>query len=406
MKATALAETPAPRLPEAARPPLRAVAPRKPRVCFVAPTTWPLLSRSTIPVVGGAELQQALVATELARRGYPVSMVSLDYGQDEGTVLDGVKVHKTHAPDAGIPVVRFVHPRFTSLWRAMKRADADVYYQRTAAVATGYLAAFCRVHRRRSIFAGASDVDFIPGRESIAYARDRWIFSWGVRHVDAVFAQNPCQVENVRLNYGREAVLIPNCYRAPEGAAADPRGYVLWVANFRAQKRPEILVEIARRLPQHRFVMVGGNETDRRSLEYAQAMRAQAASLPNVRVSGFVPFHEAERLFDGARLVVNTSSYEGFPNTFLQAWARGIPTVSFVNTGSRCGGEPLYEAARDVDHATRQVATLMGEDAAWQAASARFLGHFREHHAVDAVVDLYERELARVHAPAELARAA
>ena len=405
MKTTAFAEKPAPTRPEppAPSPPAR----RRPRVCFVAPTTWPLLSRSSIPVMGGAELQQTLIATELARRGFPVSMISHDYGQEEGAVVDGVKVHKMYAPDAGIRVVRFVYPRLTSLWQALKRADADIYYQRTAACATGFLAAFCRANDRRSIFAGASDVDFMPGMESITYARDRWIFAYGVRNVDAIFAQNPCQQENVRKNYGREAVLIPNCYRAPDGMGRGRRdGYVLWVANVRAQKRPEFLIEIARRLPQHRFVVVGGSDSDRKSLEYANAIRARLAELPNVQVNKFVPFHEAERIFDGARVVLNTSTYEGFPNTFLQAWARGIPTVSFVDTGSRHGGQPVYQVARDIEHGTQQVDTFMRDDVAWEAASRRVLEHFGERHSVDSVVDAFERELMRLAATSTLSKAA
>lgn len=405
MNVTVLAETPSPAPPEAAVAPPTAA--RKPRVCFVAPTTWPLLSRSTtIPVVGGAELQQVIISRELVRRGYEVSMVSHDYGQEEGAVVDGVKVHRMCAPDAGIRVVRFVHPRFTSLWRALKVADADVYYQRTSAVATGYLAAFCRAHGRRSVFAGASDVDFMPGQESIAYARDRWIYAWGVRHVDAIFAQNPCQVENVRRHYGREAVLIPNCYEPPPGARADPRGYVLWVGNVRPQKRPEYLLEVARRLPRHRFVMVGGNDTDRKSIEYARAIRAEAARLGNVTVHEFKPFHETERLFDGARVVLSSSSYEGFPNTFLQAWARGAPTVAFVDTGSRHRGGPVYEIARDPDDAASRLDRLMRDDAAWDEASRRVREHFGEAHSVASVVDLYERELERLAAPAAAKRAA
>ena len=376
---------------------------RRPRVCFVAPTTWPLLAGcSSIPVIGGAELQQTIVATELARRGYDVSMISMDFGQADGCYEKGIRIHNMHAPDAGIPVVRFLHPRLTSLWQALKRADADIYYQRTAAAHTGFVAAYCRMNGRRSIHSGASDVDFIPGRQDIVFARDRKIYEWGLRNVDAVFAQNPGQQENVRRHYGREAQLVPNCYDAPAGARADPRGYVLWIATMRASKRPEILVEMARRLPGHRFLIVGGNDPDPKSVAYAEGVRAAAAELPNVEVRAFVPFAEADRLFDGARVLVNTSQYEGFPNTFLQAWSRGVPTVAFVDTGSRQGAEPVYEVAADTDGMCAAVNRLMSDDDHWARASRRVATHFAERHSLAAVVGVYEREFERLAAGAGL----
>ena len=395
---TTFAATPPLERPEPGTVPATARAPaRLARVCFVAPTTWPLIAGAgDIPVIGGAELQQTVVATALAGRGYDVSMISMDFGQEEGSVVRGVRMLKMHAPDAGLPVVRFLHPRLTSLWSAMKRADADVYYHRTAGPQAAFIAAFCRRYGRRSIQAGASDVDFMPDRVDIRLARDRWLYDYGLRNVDAIFAQNPGQVESVRRHYGREALLVPNCYAPPEGARADPRGYVLWCATVRAQKRPEIFLDMARRFPQHRFMLVGGQDGDRRGQEYAEGVRAAARALPNMTVHGFTPFEEAERLFDGARVVMNTSEYEGFPNTFLQAWARGIPTVSFVDTGSRHHGEPVYEAARDPDHAAAILARLMDDDTEWERCSRLVAEHFCEHHSIEAALRVYEREFERL----------
>jgi glycosyltransferase involved in cell wall biosynthesis len=344
--------------------------------------------------VGGAELQQTVIATALARRGYRVSMLCLDYGQPDGAVVDGVTVYKLYRPEEGLPVLRFLHPRTTKVWSAMKRVNADVYYQRCAAYLTGYVAAFCARNGKRSIYAGASDPDFIPGQQDIAYARDRFIFEYGLKRVDRVIVQNPEQERLLRQNFDRESVLIPNCFTAPAGASADPRGYVLWVASLRTSKRPDVLFEMARRMPQHRFVMIGGADPDPAGQEFGRRVREEAATLPNLEYKGFLPFAEADRHFDGARLVINTSKYEGFPNTFLQAWSRGVPTVAFVDTGSRRDGEPVYPVARDMEDACVQVDRLMADDLAWRAASQRVRAHFDDHHSVEAVVCQYEREIA------------
>src|SRR5947208_1147761 len=196
----------------------------RPHLCFVAPHIWPVFSRDPqLKVVGGAEVQQSILARLLAREGYRVSIVTFDYGQPRRIELDGVTVHKTCRPGEGVPVLRFLHPRLTTLWRALKEVDADAYYQRSASMLTGVIAEFCRRYGKRSIYAGASDLDFIPGNPQIRFARDRWLYEHGLRTVDRIVAQNRTQFDTCRAHYGREALLIPSCYESPAGAARRER---------------------------------------------------------------------------------------------------------------------------------------------------------------------------------------
>ena len=398
-RATAPRPEPAPSAGSTAeKPRLTLVQPKKPHICFVAPETWPLIAGwKNIPVIGGAEVQQSLIAPALAARGYKVSMVTLDHGQGDGVEVKGVKVYTMHKPDEGVPVLRYFHPRLTGLWNAMKRADADIYYHRTAAAITGFVALFCQRHGRRAIYSGASDKDFIPGTQDIAFARDRWLFDYGLKHVDRVFCQNDRQIKRLQGNYGIEGVLVPNTYSPPEDARADREGYVLWIATIRQQKRPHFALDIARRLPHRRFVIVGAPDAAPKEAAYVAEFMEQAKALPNVDYRGFVPFEQADRIFDGAALVLNTSTYEGFPNIFLQAWARGIPAVGFVDTGSRCPeGRPIYDLASDTADAAVKVERLLSDEAAWLEASARSRAHFEEKHSLHAVLDLYEKELGRL----------
>lgn len=142
-------------------------------VCFVALHAWPVLSGDrVVPVIGGAEVQQAILARLLARRGHRVSMICLDYGQRDGAVVDGVAVRKAFAVHQGVPGLRSLYPRLTSLWRALRAVDADIYYYRSADLWAGVTAEFCRRHGRKLVYAGASDKDFDPDQGGqIRYAR-------------------------------------------------------------------------------------------------------------------------------------------------------------------------------------------------------------------------------------------
>src|SRR5712672_926228 len=61
--------------------------------------------------VGGEPVQQTLLGKALARRGYEVSMVVADYGQSDGLDCKAICLFKAYPLDAGIPVLRFIHPR-------------------------------------------------------------------------------------------------------------------------------------------------------------------------------------------------------------------------------------------------------------------------------------------------------
>lgn len=301
------------------------------KVCFVSLALYPCLAGDfSSGHIGGAEVQQAQIAKALVAHGVEVTAICLDYGQPDADVCCGVTVYKAYRPGDGLPVLRFVYPNLVSIYKALARADADVYYVRNASFLTAVVNHYCRRNGRRWVFAGAHDTDFMPGRELISNWRDRWLYRRGIVHADRVVVQSGAQAELLRQNYALEATVIRNFI---DGGALDPdndgRPLVLWVATLREWKRPELLLEIARQLPEYEFVMIGGADASNRGL-YGKVAES-AGSLPNLRFLGFRGFAETESWFDRATVFVNTSEHEGFPNTFLQAWRRGVPVVTFFD---------------------------------------------------------------------------
>src|SRR6266850_697450 len=123
-------------------------------ICFVAPKAYSVLSGGVdLRHIGGAEVQQTLVARGLVELGYRVSFIVQDHGQPRASQVNGITVYPSYIPNAGWRHLRFLHPRLTRLWSAMMRADADVYYQRTSDSLTGIVAAFTRTYQRGFLFA-------------------------------------------------------------------------------------------------------------------------------------------------------------------------------------------------------------------------------------------------------------
>src|SRR5436190_7212649 len=98
-------------------------------ICLVGLDNLPVLAPEFREhVIGGESVQQTLLARALSRRGHRVTMVTADYGQQDGACWSSVQVFKAYRPESGIPVLRFIHPRWSGIWSALARADADVYY--------------------------------------------------------------------------------------------------------------------------------------------------------------------------------------------------------------------------------------------------------------------------------------
>jgi glycosyltransferase involved in cell wall biosynthesis len=144
---------------------------------------------------------------------------------------------------------------------------------------------------------------------------------------------------------------------------------VLWVGNVRRVKRPDRVLWLAARLPHVAFHMVGGALPGEEAL-YAHVRNA-AAGCANLTFHGRLSYAEANKLFGRAKLLLNTSDTEDFPNTYLQAWIRGVTVVTLIDPDRVIEREGLGIAVRAPDQLPGVIASLLGSHGAWQAASDR-----------------------------------
>jgi glycosyltransferase involved in cell wall biosynthesis len=372
---------------------------QRPSICFVGLSNLAVLA----PEVdrGGASgepLQHTLLATALARRGYRVSMVVADHGQPDGAVWQGVQTFKAFAREAGLPVLRFVHPRWTGLASALSRADADVYYTSCAGGLVGQIAMFCARRNKRLVFRTASDADCKPDALIAVgrwYRREKWLYELGLRRASSVLVQSAHQQELMRRNFGLDSSIA--------GMVVEPgrndRGFgerdidVLWVSNMRAVKRPDVLLGVADRLPHVSFHMVGGAVPG--AARFFEKVKAEATGRSNVTFHGAVAYREVSAFYDRARILVNTSDVEGFPNTYLQAWASGAPVVAFFDPDGVIAREGLGAAVTTADEMREAVRRFTSNESEWRAASQRCLAFIERHYSEEAVLQPYVQALHR-----------
>ena len=363
---------------------------KKSRICFIGLDDLPVLApQFGQHGAGGEQVQHTLLARTLARRGHDTGIVVYDYGQPDLAAWDRVVTYRAYRQQAGIPVLRFVHPRFTGVWSALRRADADVYYVSCAGMHLGLAALFCKTYRRRVVFRVAHDADCDPAALLVTYWRDRKFYEYGLRRADAILVQSHRQQRAMLANYGLQSEIAGMLVDAPLAVRARPARDidVLWVNNLRAFKRPDLFLALAARLPTLRFHMIGGTQPGEGAL--FDRIRSEAAMLPNLTFHGAVPYQAMDDKYGRARLFVNTSASEGFPNSFLQAWIRGTPVVSFFDPDGVIGRERLGAAVCSLDEMAAALVRHADDDRLWSQASQRCKDYMETAYHEDAVLAPY-----------------
>ncbi|MGB2807983.1 MAG: glycosyltransferase family 4 protein [Sedimentisphaerales bacterium] len=308
-------------------------------ICFIMLKAYPLFNQEIESLFGGAEVDFYNLSTELAKDpNYRVSFITADYGQKPIEIREGVTLIKS------LDFNKDLAEASIHLWRALRAADAQIYVRELCSAVTTEVALFCRCFRRKFVYRTASAVE-CDG----TYLREHFFrgkgFIWSLRHADAVIAQNETDAKNLSAITGAPVQVIRNAHRLLP-LEQQPQDKILWVGRSAPVKRPELFLELAKQSPQMQFTMICQRATDDR--QYDNFM-ANAKKISNLKFIQRVPFHKIHEYFQRAKVFVNTSSYEGFPNTFIQACKSATAILSlnvnpdgFIdkhNCGISCNGE-------------------------------------------------------------------
>lgn len=186
----------------------------------------------------------------------------------------------------------------------------------------------CRVNKVKLIFLGASDNDFVPGKEYVAKRKiEMYRYQLGLKYTNYFVCQNEFQRKNLLEHYGKESIIIPNISNLSLSYSNIKRFDAVWVSNMWPIKRTEMFLKMAETLPDYKFAIIGG-AIDK---TYFEKIKAKAETIPNIAFLGSRSFEETTDVIASSRVLVCTSEFEGFPNTFIQAWSRCVPVISTVD---------------------------------------------------------------------------
>jgi len=362
---------------------------QKIKVCFIAPKAYPLFNPEIKQVFGGAEVDLYLLATELAKdKGFDVSFIVADYGQDAVETIEGVRVFKSLSfkenPLSGAAKV----------WRAMKKADAQIYVIKTFSGGVALVAFFCGFHKRRFVYRTAHTNE-CDGKYLRQHYVNGKLFRWALKRASQVIVQNYDDKKNVRRTIGVDSVVIPNAHHLPQLSDTN-RDTVLWVGRSAGFKRPHLFLDLAEQVPGETFTMVCQQATGDNN--YGRFVK-RAQQVKNLEFIERVPFGEVEKYFARAKILVNTSKTEGFPNIFIQACGCGTPILSLnVNPDRFLDEYACGICCNDDRELFRKSLTKLLESRRYEVLGSNARKYAEEKHDITKIVVLYKKlftELAR-----------
>jgi glycosyltransferase involved in cell wall biosynthesis len=363
-------------------------------ICLVAHFAYGAVTGGSQGSIGGVERQTSLMAKWLVAKGHKVSLLTWTEGSNEDEVIDGINVIKICPIDSGLPGIRFFHPRWTGLISAMKRADADVYYQNCGEYITGQVAMWCKRNNKKFLYSLANDADADPSFPIMHTMRERMLYKYGLFNADEIIAQTNTQMNSLKKGFNLTSSIMPMPCPGPSDEEYqalqwnEDKPTILWAARIHESKRLELFLQVAAEIPEYNFV-VGGSPG--KEDVYSQGLMDTMSKLDNVTYLGMVARADMPALYRSSTLFCCSSEYEGFPNTFLEAWSQGLPIVSTFDPDNLIQERKLGIRATNKDGLVSGIRELCADRELWLADSSNARRYYQGNHSVDLVMERFEK---------------
>ena len=299
---------------------------KKLKICIISEYAYSSIKNIGVGA-GGAELQMVLLAKGLVKRDYDVNFVTFGNSGNSFEKISGINVFMPYnVQNRGYK--HFYPLKLYKLFKLLITIDADIYVQRAGSPLTGIISFVSRLKNKKFIYCVSSN-DNVTNAIKIKDISDmgKFFFKYGIKNSNCVVCQTKFQKKLLKMNLSKKGVVIKNIFNSDEKEIESTNGdTILWVGRIIKGKSPELFLKLAQELPEYNFKMIGGpkhgNET------YYNEIKDKADKIKNLSFLGFIPHNQIEKYYMDACLFINTSSSEGFPNTFLEAWNFRIPILS------------------------------------------------------------------------------
>jgi glycosyltransferase involved in cell wall biosynthesis len=282
---------------------------------------------------GGAEYQAYLLAKSLPKAQFDAFFIMFSRGQKGLIQKDGYKIYS-------IKINKYLEKfgktfifDYFKIRKILLSEKPDIVYRRMGTAIPGILYILKRKLKYDLIWACSSDADLkkynISERYKILNYIDEIFKIYGIENADKIIVQTDSQRKLLLKNFNQKAFVVPNSQPTEDVTVKKKTSpiQIVWVANFKKLKQPDIFLNLAEKFehfPDVRFIMIGKPYISKNQIKLERRM----ISLNQLEYKGEIQIEEVNKILSESHIFVNTSLYEGLPNTFIQAWMRKMPVVT------------------------------------------------------------------------------
>lgn len=277
---------------------------------------------------GGAEYQARVLANQLVDR-YDIFYISHIDGSKPLELIDGIRVYKL-SYNYVINKALLYYPVGSEIKSILDKEMPDIIYQRVLNSFSFHLANYSKKNKVPFFIHIADEYCLHFGKKLSDLVRKKMLYRI-IKKDTKFIVQTKTQKELLDLYHVQPVLHIYNMHPKPideHNIIISERNIIVWIGNARKIKQLELFLELAKlhkeSLSFFKFIVIGQISSD----TYGLSLQAQMNDLPNLEYLGEQDNDFINNYMNKAFCLVNTSLSEGFSNTFIQAWLRGVPVIS------------------------------------------------------------------------------
>ncbi len=292
------------------------------KICIVAPEIYGLFNPQARTSYSDGDMQLYELARYFGKdERIDTTVVTGDFDQEDVEYYSGVLVFRSSFN---------TNTRFWQRWlrqssefhTLLSEINANVYMMAGASELAQPVAEFCKRQKKAFLFRVAHQRD-CDGTYIHSAGEVGEQYKWALQQAKLILCQTGEQQSMLRRTTRLQGYVLHN------GAPIEPpsdeiREDALWIGEAVEWKQPERFLRLALTVPSQFFTMIAYP----RNPEYFEKLVEKTRDIPNLGFNNSVPYHELPRFLQRAKLLVNTSRFEGFPYAFSLALRSGVPIAS------------------------------------------------------------------------------